>query len=851
MKATEQRGITRRQFLAGSATVAAGLLLAQKGWVDAQAFFGPDGIDVDGLERAGYRVRHTICHQCGAGCGLTALLKDTGSRRATEEDILVLPNQHPDHPQRGYCGRGATAMYTWNSPLRLRTPLKLVGPRGSGEFQQISWDQALDEIAAKLREIIERDGARSVALTTHDFGTEANWLAMALETPNMIGQASTCNTAGIVGRRWMMGSAFQHHAMIDPDYENLRYVLFPGRSMAAPIGAVHNLAKAREHGAKVVFLNPAHPDVAFADGEWLSCKPGTDAAFMLGVSHVLVNEGRFDNHFVRHYTNLPFLLTEDNRLLTAADLDEDGDDTRFALWDETSGALAYHEDDGIRPDLTYSGSVTLADGSEVAVTTAWNRLVAHLADYAPGRVAEITGVPAATITRVARELHTMQGVVEDTWYNTRNGNDTDAIMGLMTVNGLLGNLDRPGGMCFRPGARLPGVISRGGDGLVRTALGDELPTNPGRRIDQMLYPETNGTFEAIVKGILEKEPHAINALIMVGATLFHRDPNTKRIEAALRELELVVNVDIVHQEVCDWSDYVLPSDMFLERDRLTSVSWTRTATVAKAEKVTDPPQGVDARPNEWIMLEILRRAYPERAEALGYTAAVSSPSAFQSQFLKRIEDARLEGLANAWERDVDELRAELRRNGYVTLRGIQYGATPYNTRFGTPSGRLEIWASRPVNQGWREHGFAYHFDPPAYTMPSGPNDFYLVNGKSPIGSSGVSSLAFPTQFLVDNALWMHPTDAQRLGISDGDTIEVEGLDTGWRASTEVRVTPRVHPGVLFTYSYTGGNRQGVVRDDPRFTTMSKGINPQWFSKSWIDPVTGSNHNNASVRIRRA
>ncbi|TVR89237.1 MAG: twin-arginine translocation signal domain-containing protein [Trueperaceae bacterium] len=851
MKATQQRGISRRQFLVGSAAVAAGALLAQKGWVDAQAFVGPDGIDVDGLERAGYRVRHTICHQCGAGCGLTALLKGRGNAAVSEEDILVLPNQHPDHPQRGYCGRGATAMFTWNSPLRLRKPLKLVGPRGSGEFQEISWDQALDEIAAKLREIVERDGARSVAMTTHDFGTETNWLAWGLETPNMIGQASTCNTAGVVGRRWMMGSAYQHHAMIDPDYENLRYVLFPGRSMAAPIGAVHNLAKAREHGAKVVFLNPAHPDVAFADGEWISCKPATDAAFMLGVANVLVSEGRFDEHFVRNYTNLPFLLTDDGHMLTAADLEGDGEDDRFAVWDDVSEALAFHDDEDVRPDMAFEGNVELADGSEVHVTTAWNRLVAHLRDYTPGRAAEITGVPAATITRVARELHTMQGVVEDTWYNTRNGNDTDAIMGLMTVNGLLGNLDRPGGMCFRPGTRLPGIMSRAGDGTVTTILGGELATNPGRRIDQMLYPETNGTFEAIVKGILDEEPYAINALVMVGATLFHRDPNTKRIEEALRKLELVVNVDIVHQEVCDWSDYVLPSDMFLERDRLSNVGWTRTATVAKAERVTSPPPGVDARPNEWIMLEILRRAYPERAEALGYHEGLKEPSTFYTEFQKRIEDARLERLAEAWERDVDDVRAEFKRNGFITFRGIQYGSIPYNTPLATPSGRLEIWASRPVTNGWREHGFAYHFDPPAYTMPTGANDFYLVNGKSPIGSSGVSSLAFPTQYLVDNALWIHPSDAERLGISDGDTVEVTGLDTGWVATTEARVTPRVHPGVAFTYSYTGGNRQGVVRDDPRFAKIGTGINPQWFSTAWIDPVTGSNHNNASVRIRRA
>jgi thiosulfate reductase / polysulfide reductase chain A len=841
--------ISRRRFLVGSAAVAAGALLADRGWADAQPFFGPDGVDVEGLEQAGYLVRHTICHQCGAGCGLTALVKKGAA--AGEDRMLILPNQDPGHPQRGMCGRGATAPYTWDSPLRLRTPLKRLGERGEGRFEEVSWDQALDEIAGRLREIVERDGAKSVAVTSHDFGTEAQWLAWPLGTPNVVNQASTCNTAGVVARRWVLGTSHAHHAVIDPDYDHLRYVLFPGRSLAAPMGAVHRLAKAREHGAKVVFLNPAHPDVAFADGEWLACLPGTDAAFMLGLAHVLVHEQLYDADFVREHTNLPFLLKPDGLPLTAADLAADGATDAFAVWDVAAGAIAFHRDEGVEPDVGYAGTATLADGSEVAVTTAWNRFVAHLDDYGPAQAGAITGLPAETIVRVARELHTMQGVVEDTWYNTRNGNDTDAVMGLLTVNALLGNFDKPGGLCVRPGAKVPGIMSRSSDGTVRTALGDGFLMTETRRIDQETYPETNATFDAVLEGAISGTPYPIKALVLLGATLFHRDPNTARVQEALRKLELVVNVDVVHQEVSDWSDYVLPAEMFLERSRLSSIGWTMTAAAAKADKVTDPPPGVDARPNEWIMLEILRRAYPQRAAMMGYLEPMRDLDTFRTEFQQKIEDARIEGLAKAWERDVADLRAEFRAKGYAVFQEQRYGTVPYRNAFSTPSGRVEVYALRPVLRGYRPHGFAYHFDPPAFSMPRGDDEFYLVNGKSPIGSSGLSSLAFPTQYLVDNALWLNPTDAERLGLADGADADVTGLDTGWEARTEVRVTPRVRPGVAYLYSYAGGNRQKVVADDPRFAKLSKGLNPQWFSRSWIDPVTGSNANNASVRIRRA
>ena len=847
MKDVRTEPITRRRFLIGSTAVAVGALLADKGWVDAQPFFGPDGLDVDGLEQAGYLVRHTNCHQCGAYCGLTALVKKGAP--PSEENMLIFPNQSPDHPQPGMCGRGATAPYTWNSPLRLRKPLKRTGARGDGQFQEISWDQALNEIAEKLREIVERDGARSVAFSTHDFADEMRLLAWPLGSPNVITQASTCNTAGVVARRWMMGSGFHHHAVVDPDYEHLRYVLFPGRSLAAPMGAVHRLAKAREHGAKVVFLNPAHPDVAFASADWIPCVPGTDAAFMLGVANVLVSEQKYDEAFVLQYTNLPFLLKADGHPLTQADLQEEGDANAFALMGE-DGEIAFHTDEGLRPNLTYAGNVTLADGTQAPVTTAWNRLLEHLADYTPGNAAEITGVPAATITRVARELFAMQGVVEDTWYNTRNGNDSDAIMGLMTVNALLGNLDKPGGLCFRPGTRLPGMIGMSA-GTVNLVTGDSFVLEQTRRIDQELYPETNSTFDAIWTGVLEERPYAIKGLFLTGATIFHRDPNVARSLEAIRKLELLVTVDVVHQEICDWSDYVLPAEMFLEHERIGNIGWTMTASVARQTKVTDPPPGVDARPDAWIMLEILRRTYPQRAAMLGHYDWMSDVATWKNEWMHRVVNLRIEGLANAWERDVDAVKAEFREKGFITVQQQRYGGTPYNRAFASPSGRLEVYAFHPVLRGYREHGFASYYDPPAYTMPRGGDEFFLVNGKSPIGSSGVAGLAFPTQYLVDNRLWMNPADAERMGIKTGDVVEVEGLDTGWKATTAVNVTPRVIAGTTFVYSYTGGHRHKAVADDPRFAKLSEGLVPHWFSTSRVDPVTGSNFNNASVRIRRA
>lgn len=164
--------------------------------------------------------------------------------------LLLFANPYEDHPQRGMCGRAAAALHTWNSPLRLKKPMKRVGERGEGRFQEISWDQALDEIAAKLKEVVERHSPKAMAFTSHDLGPVLNWIAWPLGSPNVINHQSTCNTAGVVGRRWMMGRAQSHHAVVDPDYDNARFVIFVGRQLNAPMGISYRLAKAKERGPR-------------------------------------------------------------------------------------------------------------------------------------------------------------------------------------------------------------------------------------------------------------------------------------------------------------------------------------------------------------------------------------------------------------------------------------------------------------------------------------------------------------------------------------------------------------------------------------------------------------------------
>ena len=148
------------------------------------------------LEHQGWSRHPLACCMCGAFCGLVAMKKI--GEPTSEKTVRIFPN--PDHPQRGYCGRAAATMWIWNHPLRIRKPLKRVGERGEGKFKEVSWDEALNDIAAKLKDVVAKHGEQSVVSTSHSFSSYSKWITFPLGSPNDIGHSSTCNSASMAAR---------------------------------------------------------------------------------------------------------------------------------------------------------------------------------------------------------------------------------------------------------------------------------------------------------------------------------------------------------------------------------------------------------------------------------------------------------------------------------------------------------------------------------------------------------------------------------------------------------------------------------------------------------------------------
>lgn len=849
--------VSRRQLLgAAGATAGAASALSVVPWTVSQA-------QVEQMQSEGWEPNPLICHMCGGACGLLAMHKKGTS--VSRETVRIVPN--PTHPQRGYCGRGASAMWTWNHPLRLKKPMKRVGKRGEGKFVECSWDEALDGIAKQVRQIVDKDGERAICLTSHSYSNPQKWFASALGTPNLIKHCSTCNTGSVIGRRLVYGKGFDGAGKIEPDYSRVRFLLMLGRSLNCAIGVANVVQRARLEGScQVTFVDPRMPEGALNGSDWIGIKPGRDAALIMAMLNIAVAEGLADEAFLAKHTNAAYLVTGDEKPVTQAMLVKGGSSKLFAVVDAATGRVScrgvdqdkrFVEDAAVNPDLRFKGEVTLADGTRQTVTTAFNLLMDRCARFTPAEAARETGIDANRIVKLARDFFTLGGVADDGWYSARNGNDAETFALVNVLNLFTGHFDREGGLVVTqgggfkgPGVSLKGNKGKGPAGQTWTIDGET------RRLDTVYYPESTGTFSAIFEAIHTGKPYPVRGLFVTGSTMFHREPNTQRMIDALMALDLVVVQDIFPHEIVDYADYVLPSTYFLERVEYGSVKWNVNGNVHANGAGFFPPEGNESRDEIWQFCEILRRAYPDRAaERLGYDREIKTAQEWREWYKPFTDKAWgkfIAGLNKKNPGEGDRVFREVHGRGWSKVADKKFGVYPYVKPVGTPTGKPEIVSFMVAQKYGANHSVGPVFDyhrPPAYSEPKPDSDeFFLISGKDSSSTSGATLFQNTVKFLGDRTLWMNPADGKRLGIATGDKVELTSLDTQVTVQSEVKLTNRVRTGVLFRYGFSGGSK--TRQPIKGYEWVREGFNSHNLCTGYAQPVSGNVANNTSVRIKR-
>jgi DMSO reductase family type II enzyme molybdopterin subunit len=328
----------------------------------------------------------------------------------------------PDFNPRG-CQKGACYSQRMYDAGRLLHPLKRVGARGEGKWVRVSWDEALAAIGDKVVEVMASDGPGAI---TWDPGT-ANAGGGASTAPYRAGFILDTPLIDVntevgdhhPGAQTTLGKISFSGSMDDMFHSDL-VLIWGGNPAATQIPNAHFIQEARYHGAQIVSIAPDFNASAIHADLWVSLKPGSDAALALSMAQVIVSERLQRDDFIREQSDLPLLVREDSqRYLRQSDLEADGRDDVFYVWDEHRQQVQAAPDrtlalDGIKPALEGRYPVRLqgAKGSEIHVRPVFAGLREQLdARWTPEQTAATTGVAPAVVRKLARLIATARAAL--------------------------------------------------------------------------------------------------------------------------------------------------------------------------------------------------------------------------------------------------------------------------------------------------------------------------------------------------------------------------------------------------------------------------------------------------------
>ena len=255
-------------------------------------------------EERHYMLVPTTCFNCESACGLLAYVdRDTGQVRKFEGN--------PEHPgSRGRnCAKGPATINQVTDPDRILYPMRRSGPRGGGRWERVSWDEALDALAARIRAAIT-SGRRNEIMVHLGRPGEDGYTERVLASWGVDGHNSHTNVCSSGGR-----TGFQFWMGIDrpsPDHAHAKVIYL----ISAHLESGHyfnphaqRITQARANGAKVIVLDTRLSNTATHADYWLSPQPGSEAAINLAVANYLIQTRRYDRDFVRRWWNWAEYLT--------------------------------------------------------------------------------------------------------------------------------------------------------------------------------------------------------------------------------------------------------------------------------------------------------------------------------------------------------------------------------------------------------------------------------------------------------------------------------------------------------------------------------------------------------------
>ena len=776
-----------------------------------------------------YRLIPTICFNCEAACGLLAYVDKTTGRIQKFEGNPV----HPGSRGRN-CAKGPATLNQIDDPERIRYPMRRTGKRGGGQWERVSWDEALDDIAGRIRKALVEGRPQEVMYHLGRPGHELIYLQRVFHAWGIDGHNShtnVCSASARAGYAFWMGMDRP-----SPDHANARFLLLLSSHLET--GHYFNphaqrIMEAKMRGAKVCVLDTRLSNTASMADWWMSPWPGSEAAVLLAIARILITERRYHREFVRRWVNWEEYLREERRDLPPT----------FDAFERSLEEL--------------------------------------YATYTPEFAERESGVPAATIVEVAREIaRAGTALATHVWRNTAAGNlggwQVARALELLVV--LMGAVGTPGGTA-------PNVYNK-------VIPAPPMLPPPGKVWSELLMPREYPLAFFEMSFLL---PHLLREGRGKLAMYFTRVYNPVWTNPdGMSWIEMLTDESKVERHACltpVWSetawfaDFILPMGHGSERHDLMSQETHAARWIGFRQPVLRVAMEREGRTFEWtwqaheaagigqvweedeFWIELSWRIDPDGA--LGIRKYFESPyRAGQKlqieEFYRWIFENSVPGLPAAATREgltpleymrkygaflvednvyethektvavdgaiVDPLTKVVTKGGQavgVEIDGVARAGFP------TPSRRLEFFSGTLKEWRWPEQavpGYVKsHVHPseidraqgemvllPTFRLPT------LIHTRS--GNS-----KWLNEISHTNPLWINPEDARRLGVATGDLLRVETaigyfVDRAW-------VTEALRPGIVACSHHIGRWRlredQGGERWSTALVSLEQVARGQW------------------------
>ncbi len=718
----------------------------------------------------------TLCEMCVNKCAAIARVED---------GVVTKLDPNPMFPKSKnmLCPRGNAGIQSLYDPDRLKYPMIRIGEKGEGKFKKVTWDEAFKYITQKTTKILdeEKDNRSSFlfcageGMAEHTFST----FYQAFGSANWLNHASICLQTVASGYGVTIGAYPQ------ADLDNAEYIILAGANRAEAIVTPDTMdlfKRTKGRGAKLICIDPRFTNTAAKADQWLAINPGTDLAFVLALTYVVLTEELYDKAYV---------------------------EAHFNGFEEYKSHVLSNK-------------------------------------YTPEWAEPITNIKAKEIYKIAREFmaHAPKAVYYPGRRSTFAKNDFQLRRAMAIFQGLGGGIDTKGGLIFGDKIEIEGheelmpMYDKAKARGVTKKEGDA-------GYDDCAVVSGGGSWLGWRNRFLEgKMPYKVRGMFCYKHNPMMNMPNSAKTAQMLKQMELVVCIDTMPSDTVMYADVVLPECTYLERTDPVNTFGGVEPSIAQRNKVVDPMY--ESKPvNEILrgltaqisrpLFDITKKYDDEVKEAI----AESSEEAYykeefdmtkiyaldQEELNKRAVHA-YEGAAEALKEHgvyypkMDRYYKQLSANVYQYYPEKEKAYSVGGGKLKTPSGKLECNLINLASKGidsmptWKEE----------YTFFVPEGKFRLITGRhAQFTQSGTSNNIVLRDLMPENYIWINKRVAKEKGIAFGDTVEVSSR-TG---STTIKAYPteKMAPNQVFfihgfgaessalTWAYkNGGNDNAVIED---------------------------------------